>query len=135
MDDGSPRFQAARWVITLGRIYWALLAAGAAWSLLAAVFTWSLVVLVVPLLLGGWAAAWGALVRRFERHGRGAWRLLVGLAAFGVLVPLTGWLLGRPPTVWTGVDALVHVGLLALLLHHDSREWVAGERSSQPVSG
>ena len=135
MGKGAARLQAARWVIRLGRAYWGLAVLVASWSLLAAVFTWSPEVLVVPVVIGGWAAGWGAVVRGFERHGRVPWRLLVGLAGFGVLVPVTGWLLGRPPTVGTGVAVLVHGGLLGLLLQPDSREWVAAEESPQPVRG
>ena len=90
---GAPRFQAARWVITLGRFYGGLMALAAAWSLLAVVLT-SLVVLPVFLLLAGYATAWGALVRAFAAHRRGAWQLLVGLVAVDLLWPVAGWLTG-----------------------------------------
>jgi hypothetical protein len=96
MDDGSPRFQAARWVIRFGRLFWGVLVFAAAWSLLAVLFTWSPVALAVPLLIAiaGYATAWGALVRAFVAPRRGAWQLLVGLTAIGLL-----WPAGRPAAV------------------------------------
>jgi hypothetical protein len=123
MDDGSPRFQAARWVISLGRLYWGLLVVGAAWSLLGVLLLGSAAALVVPVLLAGWASAWGALLRAFAAHRRGAWQLLVALAAVGVVAPAVRWLLAGPPSASGLVAAGVHAGLLILLLHEDSREW------------
>jgi hypothetical protein len=113
-------------VITVGRFYGGLMALAAAWSLLAVVFT-SLVVLPVFLLLAGYATAWGALVRAFAAHRRGAWQSLVGLVAVDLLWPVAGWLTGRPVSVLTLLSVTVHTALLALLLHPDSREWVGAD--------
>jgi hypothetical protein len=124
MDDGSPCFQAARWVIGLGRLCWALLVLAAAWTVLAALFSGAPALLVVPLLLAGWATVWGALLRAFAAHRRGAWQVLVALSAVGALWPAVGWLMGRAPTSWGVVAAAVDLGFLGLLLHRDSREWV-----------
>jgi hypothetical protein len=132
MDDGSPRIAAARWVLGLGRLYWALLVLAAAWSLLAVLFTWSLVALAVPLLIAGYATAWGALVRAFAAHRRGAWQLLVGLTAIDLLWPVAGWLAGRPLSVLTVASLAVHAALLGLLLHRDSREWVGADAPRRP---
>jgi hypothetical protein len=126
MDDGPRRLQAARWVISVGRLYWALLVAAAAWSLLAVVFTGAPALLLVSVLLAGWATAWGALIEAFRRHRRGAWQLLLALAVLGAGGPLARWLVVGQPSVldllWTGSDVV----LLALLLHQDSRDWVRG---------
>jgi hypothetical protein len=132
MDDGSPRFQAARWVIRLGRLFWGVLVFAAAWSLLAVLLSWSPVALAVPLLIAGYATAWGALVRAFVAHRRGAWQLLVGLTAIGLLWPVTGWLAGRPLSVPTVASLAVHAALLGLLLHRDSREWVGADVPRRP---
>jgi hypothetical protein len=124
MDDGSPRIPAARWGIALGRLYWGLLVLAAVWSLLGMVFTGSPGALVVSALLAGWATAWGALLRAFTAHRRGAWQLLLVLTATGAVWPAVGWQVGAPLTVGGLVSAAVDVVLLGLLLHRDSREWV-----------
>jgi hypothetical protein len=134
MDDGSHRFQAARWVIRLGRLLWGLLVLVAAWSLLAGVLTGSPAALVVPLFLAGWATVWGALIRAFTVHRRGARELLVGVAAIGALWPAVGWLAVRPPTVGSVVSAALHGVLLGLLLHRDSREWVGTDERQRPFA-
>jgi len=131
MDDGSPRIRAARWVITLGRLYGGLLAVAAAWSLLGVVFLGSPAALVVPLLLTGAAFAWGALVREFEAHRRGAWQLLVGLAAVAAAATVAGWLTGVPVTALGLLSTAADGVLLALLVHPDSREWVARDEPEQ----
>jgi hypothetical protein len=127
LGDGSPRIQAARWVIGLGRLYWGLAVAAAAWSLVGVLFIGSPAALLVTALLAGWASAWGALLRAFVLHRRRAWQLLLALAAAGALWPAAGWLVGRPPTVVGLVSAALNAVLLALLLHEDSREWVGAE--------
>jgi hypothetical protein len=134
MNDGSPRIQAARWVIRLGRLYWGLSVAAAAWSLVSVPFLGSPAALLVPALLAGWATAWGVLLRAFTLHRRRAWQLLLLLAATGALWPALGWLVGQPPTVRGLVSAALDVVLLALLLHEDSREWVAAEEPRRPLA-
>jgi hypothetical protein len=131
MDQHPPRLQAARWVITLGRLYGGLLVVVAAWLLITMVFIGSPLVVVLSLVLAGWAAAWGALVRAFEAHRRWAWRLMVALSAVSVGWSFLGWLLGRPPTVLSVLAAAIHGVLLGLLLHDDSREWVDGDLPSR----
>ena len=131
MDDGS-RIPAARWVIGLGRLYWGLLVLAAVWSLFGVLFTWSPAALVVPLLLAGWAAAWGALLRAFSAHRRGAWRILLGLTFADALRPLPRWLLVGPPTASTLLSAGVATALFGLLLHGDSRDWVGEEPVPRP---
>jgi hypothetical protein len=137
MEHGSRRIRAARWVITLSTLYWGLLVLAAAWSLLGVVFSWSAGGLLVPLLLAGAASAWGALTRAFEAHRRGAWQLLVGLSAAAAGGTVIGWLAGAPVTALALVSAALECGLLALLLHPDSRDWVAAdepqERWTEPV--
>ena len=123
MDDGASRIPAARWVISLGRSYGGLLVLAAAWSLLAAAFAGSPVALVLPVVLAGYAAAWGLLLRAFTAHRRGAWQLLVGVTATGVLWPWAG----RPLSPLDVVALAVHGGLLILLLHRDSRDWVGAD--------
>jgi hypothetical protein len=135
MDDGSTRLQAARWVITLGRLYWGLLVLAAAWSLLGVLFLGSPAALVVPVLLAGCAAVEGALVRAFTAHRRGAWQLLVALTTVGVLTPAVGWLIIGSPSASGLAAVAVNAGLLALLLHEDSREWSGvGARRSVAVA-
>jgi hypothetical protein len=125
MDDRSPRIQAARWVLLLGRLYGALMACAVAWSLLAVVVLGAPVLLLVSALLAGYAAAWGALLTAFAAHRRGAWRLLVAVTAVGVLGPWGG----GSAVLLDVVVAAVHATLFALLMHRDSREWVAVEES------
>jgi len=134
MNDGSPRIQAARWVIGLGRLYWVLTVVAAAWSLVGVWFLWSPAGLLVSAFLAGWVTAWGALLRAFTLHRRRAWQLLLLLTASGALWPAVGWLVGQPPTVRGLVSAAVDVVLLALLLHEDSREWVAAEEPRRPLA-
>jgi hypothetical protein len=124
MEHGSPRIPAARWVIGLGRLYWGLSVCAAAWSLLGVVFA-GRAYLLMSLVLAGVAAVWGALVRGFESHRRGAWCLLVVLTAVGSATPVVSRLTGGPVTVLDSLSVVVHGSLLALLLHPDSREWVA----------
>ena len=133
MDDGQARIPAARWVIGLGRCWWGLLVLGAAWSLLGALFSWSAVALAVPVLFAGHAAAWGALLAAFTAHRRGAWQLLVGLAVAGVAWPGAGWVATGRPAVVGLLGAVVSAGLLGLLLHRDSREWVGA--GGRPAAG
>jgi hypothetical protein len=132
VDDGSPHFQAARCAIGLGRLYWGLTVLAAAWSLVGVVVTWRAAALVLPLLLAGWATAWGALLRAFTAHRRGAWQALVGLAVVGALWPAFEWLVAGPPTVRSLVSAALDVVLLGLLLHRDSRDWVGAEEPQRP---
>ncbi|WP_369139339.1 hypothetical protein [Modestobacter versicolor] len=130
MDDRPARISAARWVIALGRLSAALLACAAAWTLVAVVFVGSPRVLLVSGLLAGCATACRALVEAFAAHRRGAWQLLVVSTAVGVLAP---WLTGPVspldvvPVVWQAV-------VLGLLLHPDSRDWVAGPGHPSGVS-
>jgi hypothetical protein len=120
-------------VIGVGRFYAALAVLGAAWSLLAVLFTGAWPALAVPLLLAGYAAAWGALIRAFGAHRRGAWRLLGGLVGLDLLWPVTGWLAGRPASALSLLGAAVHAAFLGLLLHRDSREWVRADEPREPV--
>jgi hypothetical protein len=140
MDQGTARLRAARWVIGLGRLYGGLLALVAAWSLLGAVSVGSPVALLVPLLLAGLAAAWATLLRAFRAHRRGAWQVLVALAVAGAVAPVV---VDGSVTVPGAVSVLGHGCLLALLLHPDSRDWVAADpppgqavgRTGGPSSG
>jgi uncharacterized membrane protein YfcA len=102
--------------------------------MLAAVFTGSPAALVVSVLLAGLAAAWGALVRAFAAHRRGAWQLMLALTAAGVLGPALGWMTAGRLTAPGALSVTVDAVLLALLLHRDSREWVgAHEPRWRPV--
>jgi hypothetical protein len=117
---GAPRIRAARWVLALGRVQEACLVAGAVWSALGAALAWSPAALLVAAVLAGSATAWAALLRAFAAHRRGAWQLLLGLAAAGLVPAL---LPGEGPVALLGV--LVAATWLCLLLHRDSRAWVA----------
>jgi hypothetical protein len=123
MDDDRPRIPAARWVIALGRCWWALLVCAAAWSLLVVVVLLEPVALLVPVLLAGYAAVWRALVEAFAAHRRGAWHLLLAVTALGVLAP---WVPGSV-SVLDVVSVAGNGTLLAFLLHRDSRDWVSAE--------
>ena len=138
--DGAPRFQAARWVIRVGRLYAGLLALAATWSLIGAVFLGSPAVLVVAALLGTLSAAWSALLRAFTRHRRGARQLMLALAAAGALCAAVGWLGTRSPAAPGLLPAAGHLVVLTLLLHRDSREWVGvdaarGSAATSPSHG
>ena len=134
MDDGTARIQAARWVIGLGRLYGGLLLCATLWSLPAVVFLGSAAPLLMTLTLAALAAVWWALVRAYEQHRRGGWRLLVVVAAVGLLWPVAGALTGDPATVLDSLSIVVNGVLLALLLHPDSRDWVAVD-APRPVAG
>jgi hypothetical protein len=120
-------------VIVLGRVQWLLLVLSALGMLMTAVFSRA----VLPALLlaagyAGLAAAWGALLRAFEEHSRGAWRLMAVLVAVSALVDLV-----RLPSAdgVLAVPGLLVGGLvLALLLHPDTREWVQPEPGPAPVA-
>ncbi|MGY1844966.1 hypothetical protein [Modestobacter sp. SYSU DS0875] len=118
MGTAEHTLQAARWVIRIGRVERALLACCAAWSLALVAVTFSPVALVVPLGLAALATLWGVVVRAFERHRRWAWWVLV---AAGVVTVVTGLLSPEPGLLAAG-GSVVRV---LLLLHPDSREWVA----------
>ncbi|SDY25643.1 hypothetical protein SAMN05661080_02859 [Modestobacter sp. DSM 44400] len=70
----------------------ALLVAGAAGLLLSAVVVWSVELLVLPAVLAGLAAGWGALVQGFERQRRGAWWGLVAVQALALVWTTAGCL-------------------------------------------
>ena len=132
MDDGQPHLQAARWVIRLGRLYGAVLVFAAAWSLLGVVAAGSPAALAVPAALAACAAGWTAVVGAFAAHRRGAWHLLLVLAAVGACGSAVGWLLDRASSLLGLLSVAGHVGLLALLRHRDTREWV-GVVASHPA--
>ncbi|WP_457079829.1 hypothetical protein [Modestobacter sp. SYSU DS0657] len=99
----------------------ALLVCCAAWSLALVAVTSSPVALVVPLGLAALATLWGIVVRAFERHRRWAWWVLL---AAGVVTVVTGLLSPEPGPLAAGGSVVAVVRVL-LLLHPDSREWVA----------
>ncbi|MGY1856387.1 hypothetical protein [Modestobacter sp. SYSU DS0290] len=122
--------QAARWVIRIGRVEWAVLALSAAWSLVLVAVTLSPVALLLPLGLAVLATVWGAVVRAFERHRRWAWWVLLGA---GLLTLLTGLLSPERGPLAAGWHVVAVVQVL-LLLHPDSREWVAADPVDPPVA-
>ena len=135
MSGGRAHLQAARWAIALGRVTTALFVLGAIGSSLVAWASWSAGLLLLTALYAGLAAGWHALLAAFDRHGRGAWAALVVWSAAGAGTRLGGWLLGADAGVLQVVGGLLDAALLGLLLHPDSREWVArppGTSSGRP---
>jgi hypothetical protein len=127
MDDGVRRIRAARWVIAVGRLYWALSVVGAAWSMLLALFLLTPAALLVAVVLAGLATLVGALVRGFAAHRRGPWQVLVGLAVLGSAGSAVGWLVAGPPAFGGLLLAGGQLVWLALLLHPDSQDWVSAD--------
>jgi hypothetical protein len=130
MVEGQARIPAARWVVTLGRVTTALFVLGAIGSSLVTWATWSLGPLVTTLLYTGLAAGWHAVLSAFDRHGRAAWAVLVVWSATGAVARLGGWLLAPDADVLGLVGGVLDAVLLGLLLHPDSREWVARSPAS-----
>jgi hypothetical protein len=122
------RLAAARWVIQLGRLGWALMVGCAAWLLLSALFFWSAWLLLPPLALAGLAAGWSALIGGFERHRRGAWWGLLGVVGLGLADIAGGWVFAGRIDPLGVIGAVPTVVYLALLLHPDTREWVTADR-------
>jgi hypothetical protein len=125
MVEGQARIQAARWVVALGRVRTALFVVGAISATLGAGASWSLGPLVPTLLLTGAAAGWHAVLTAFDRHSRAAWAALVVWSAAGVLGRLGDALVGEDVGVVGLVGGAFDAVVLGLLLHPDSREWVA----------
>ncbi|MFQ1002041.1 hypothetical protein [Modestobacter sp. SSW1-42] len=125
MVEGRVRVQAARWVLVLGRVTTALLVVGAVGAALAAWGSWSAAPLLLTALSAGLAAGWHALLTAFERHGRGAWTALLAWSAADALARLGGALPGGGVGAPDLLGGLLDVVLLGLLLHPDSRDWVA----------
>ena len=80
----------------------------------------------------GLAAGWHALLTAFDRHGRLAWAVLLVWSATGAGARLGGWLLGADVGVLGVAGGLLDAALLGLLLHPDSREWVARPPATAP---
>jgi hypothetical protein len=133
MDDRAPRIPAARWMIGLGRLYGGLLLCATLCTLPSVVFLGSPMYLLMTVTLAALAAGWWALVRAYEQHRRAGWWLLLGVTAVGVLWPVAGSLAGWPATVLDSLSIVVNGVPLALLLHPDSRDWVAVD-SRGPVA-
>jgi hypothetical protein len=133
MPEGSHRIPAARWAIGLGRCYLGLAVLAAAWSSLAVLFTGAWTAVAVPMLLAGYAAVWGVLVRALAAHRPAAWWLLTGLSALGLLGAAFGWLAGGPVSVLSLVAAIGQAVFLGLLLHPDTREWVRADEPRREV--
>ena len=125
MVDRQWHLQAARWVVVVGRVTTALCVFAAIMALLGTALTWSPGLLLVAVAWAAAGAGWNALLSRFEHHGRGAWAVLVTWAALGAAGRLGGWLLGADVGVVAVLGGLLDAVLLALLLHPDSRDWVA----------
>jgi len=137
MVEGQVRVQAARWVVGLGRVTTVLFVLGAVGAALVAWASWSPGPLLLALLHAGLATGWHALLTSFDRHGRGAWTALVVWSVSGAAARLGGWLLGADVGVLGVVGGLLDAVLLGLLLHADSREWVArpvARRTAEPVA-
>jgi hypothetical protein len=122
--------QAARWVVGLGHVVTALLALTVTGMALATVVTWSPVALLGTVLLAGLAGAWHALVRGFDRHRRGAWYGLLAVAAQALVAHTAQLVAGDGPGVGLLLALALDGVVLALLLHPDSREWVARPREA-----
>ena len=133
MVEEQARIQAARWVVTLGRLTTALFVLGAIGASLVAWASWSLVPLVLTLLYVGLAAGWHAVLTAFDRHSRAAWAVLLVWSATGAAGRLGGALLGDDVGVQGLVGGAFDAVVLGLLLHPDSREWVA--RAPAPARG
>jgi hypothetical protein len=125
MVEGRGRIQAARWVVALGRVTTALLVLGAIGASLVTWATWSAGPALTVLLYVGLASGWHALLTAFDRHGRLAWVLLVLWSAAGAAARLGGWVLGQHVGLLGLAGGALDAVLLWLLLHPDSREWVA----------
>jgi hypothetical protein len=127
--------RAARWVIQLGRLQWALMVAAAAWLLLSALFLWSGWGLLLSGAVSAAATGWGALIRGFERHSPIAWWCLVGLEVAGLGWAAAGWALGEPAGVRDLLLVVEGVVFLPLALHRDSRDWVAADAAGGSGAG
>ena len=125
MDEGQARIQAARWVVVLGRVTTALFVLGAIGASFVTWATWELAPLALTLLYVGAAAGWHAVLTSFDRHGRAAWAALVVWSASGAVSRLGGGLLGADVGLLGLVGGAFDAVVLGLLLHPDSREWVA----------
>ncbi|QXG77542.1 hypothetical protein KUM42_08595 [Modestobacter sp. L9-4] len=125
MVEGRARLQAARWVVAVGRVTTALLVLGAIGASLVTWATWSAGPALTMLLYVGLASGWHALLTAFDRHGRPAWVLLVLWSATGAAARLGGWVLGQDVGLLGLAGGALEAVLLGLLLHPDSREWVA----------
>ena len=132
MEEERPCIQAARWVVALGRFTTALFAVGAIGSSLATWATWSLGPLVQTGVFVGAAAGWHALLTAFDRHRRAAWLALLAWSATGAVGRVGGWLAGADVGVVALVGGLLDLVVAGLLLHPDSREWVARPRVAAP---
>ena len=132
VEEERPRIQAARWVVTLGRITTALSVVGAIGSSLVAWATWSLGPLVQTGVFVGAAAGWHALLTAFDRHRRAAWLALLVWSATGAVGRVGGWLVGADVGVVALAGGLLDLVVAGLLLHPDSREWVARPRVVAP---
>ena len=128
MIDRPGHVQAARWVVVVGRVTTVLCVLAAIAALLGAALTWSPGRLLVTVAWAAAGAGWNALLSRFEHHGRGAWAVLVTWSALGAAGRLGGWLSGVDVGVLGVLGGLLDAVLLALLLHPDSRDWVARPR-------
>ena len=132
MDGVRTRLQAARWVITLGRVEAGLLVLQASGALLAAVLTWSAAALVVAVLLAGLATGWTLLVRAFAAHRSWAWAVQVAVA--GVVLCWDALVLAGGSGWRAALGAVLAAVTLGLLLHPDSREWCGvGRRGAGPA--
>ena len=135
MVEGRGRVQAARWVVALGRVTTALLVWGAIGASFVAWATWSLGAVLLVLVHVGLASGWHALLTAFDRHGRGAWVVLVLWSASGAVARLAGWVLGQDVRFLGLVGGAFDAVLLGLLVHPDSREWVARTPVSSSPTG
>ena len=125
MVEGQARIQAARWVVVLGRVTTALFVLGAIGASFLSWATWSLRPALLTVVYVGLASGWHALVTAFDRHGRLAWAFLVVWSVAGAAARLGGWLLDQDVGVLGVAGGALDAVLLWLLLHPDSREWVA----------
>lgn len=124
MDDGGMQGWPVRWVVGLGRCYGALSVLRAAFSIPGALLGSSPRILVLTLLLTGWASAWIAVVRAFADHRRGARQLMLALVVVHLTWSALGVATGRPGSELDPGRLLVGIGYLGLLLHRNSRDWV-----------
>ena len=132
MVEGQAHIQAARWVVALGRVTTALFVVGAIGASFVAWAGWSPGPLGTALLSAGAAAAWHAVLTAFGRHSRAAWVALVVWCAAGAVGRLGGGLLAHDVGVLGLVGGVVDAVVLGLLLHPDSREWVARPLAPAP---